>query len=101
MHEIAVAHFLFSYFKKAKPSSEPLGPLRIVHCLEGRIRVQLPRLEKDGKSETQNALQSLSGRRGVREVSSNHRTGTLLIHYDEAWIKADEILEILEREMDM
>lgn len=56
-------------------------PAQIVHHIPGRIRIKLPRA-KGNRALLNRIAESIEGRHGVRSVSVNATTGSVIIYYD-------------------
>ncbi len=71
---------------------------RVLHRLPGRLRVHLPWLKKvtGNRSEIIDLLTALfTVPDQIREVSTDHVSGNILILYDAASVKEDEVLGYL------
>jgi hypothetical protein len=72
-----------------------LAKPRIVHSLPGRLRLKVPLLKRLGEQHT-GAIEflnlMLNRIEGIREVSANHLSATILVHYEPERISDDDIL---------
>jgi hypothetical protein len=78
------------------PARRPEGQHhgRIVSHAPGRMRVRLNQEHRDPAAMKQ-IEQQLGGRSGVTSVSTDHRTGSLLVQYDHVSLAKDEMVDIL------
>jgi cation transport ATPase len=68
---------------------------QIKHSIRGRLRITLTHL-KFNKKRVQALARHLSSMNWIKKVDSNHRCGSLTIHYEFPNIKKAEIIEIIE-----
>ena len=67
---------------------------RIVSHAPGRMRVRLHAEHRDPDALKQ-LEQELGGRSGVSSVSTDHRTGSVLVHYDDQALSKDDLTDML------
>jgi len=65
-----------------------------VHHVPGRLRLRIAKLRRDPAAAAR-AGAALGATPGVRAVSVNARTGSLLVHYDVAAVTAAGLAEVL------
>ena len=70
------------------------GSFCIVHALEGRLRMRLPKIKRASREALEVELR-LEQIMGIEYVSANPATGNVLIHYDPNVIKQEEVISSL------
>ena len=65
-----------------------------IHILDGRLRIRLGIL-KSNPTRADALAECLRRLKGIKEVTANPRTGSLLIQYDECQMSRDELLALL------
>lgn len=73
----------------------PLGGLHIVHATTGRVRIRATDGSHNSKLET--IYKSLRKQDGVKEVSANEQTGSLVVNFDENKLSLPQMLERLQQ----
>jgi hypothetical protein len=73
----------------------PVGGLHIVHATAGRVRIRATDGSHNSKLET--ISQNLRKQDGVREVSVNDQTGSLVVNFDEKKLSLPQMLERLQQ----
>ncbi|MCB2186048.1 MAG: hypothetical protein KQJ78_06495 [Deltaproteobacteria bacterium] len=66
-----------------------------VHSVPGRLRLKIPEL-RNNTYQCQETQALLLGLEGVQDVQANCLTGSVLVHYDEAFISSADITSALE-----
>ena len=65
-----------------------------VHTVDGRMRIRLGILKRN-PARADALREGLRALKGIKEVTVNPLTGSLLIHYDECQISRDELFTLL------
>lgn len=73
----------------------PVGGLQIVHAMTGRVRIRATDGSHNSILET--ISQNLRKQDGVKEVSVNEQTGSLLVNFDEKKLSLPQMLERLQQ----
>ncbi|WP_414585120.1 HMA2 domain-containing protein [Scytonema sp. PCC 10023] len=73
----------------------PVGGLHIVHATAGRVRIRATDGSHNSILET--ISQNLRKQDGVREVSVNDQTGSLVVNFDEKKLSLPQMLERLQQ----
>jgi hypothetical protein len=74
--------------------SQEMHRARIVSQAPGRMRLRLHQEHRDPTALKQ-LEQDLGGRDGVTSVSTDHRTGSVLVHYDRRTLTKDDLTDML------
>ncbi len=69
-----------------------LGPVTLIHAINGRLRVRVPKLKSDGRLADQLRL-VLEDRPGIIEVQVNQGCASVTLTYDPAAVTPDIVLE--------
>jgi len=67
---------------------------RVVSHAPGRMRVRLDPEHRDAAAMAQ-VERELGGRSGVASVATDHRTGSVLVHYEDTALSRDDVLDML------
>ncbi|MCC5660118.1 hypothetical protein LC608_24700, partial [Nostoc sp. XA010] len=76
----------------SKAIAQPSGALQIVHVTTGRVRLRTT--DSSLNSILDNIAQDLRSIEGVREVSVNEQTGSLVVNFDEDKLSLPQILAL-------
>ncbi|MBW4631007.1 MAG: hypothetical protein KME30_03605 [Iphinoe sp. HA4291-MV1] len=77
------------------PMQPPIGKLQIVHATTGRVRIRAT--DGSHNSILNTISQNLRKQDGVREVSVNQETGSLVVNFDEKKLPLPQMLERLQQ----
>jgi copper chaperone CopZ len=72
------------------------GPIYTSHLLPGRVRFHIPIL-KNNDHQIAKIKENLEKIKGIQSVEANRSTGSILLYFDEAQIKADLLAAALIR----
>jgi hypothetical protein len=75
-----------------------LAKPQVIHSIPGRIRFHSPLLKRLGKQYhhwAEVVCELLKTPAGIENVSTNHITGTILLHYDPKVLTEKEILQFI------
>ncbi|MDM9381962.1 hypothetical protein QUB80_14755 [Chlorogloeopsis sp. ULAP01] len=77
------------------PIQSMFGSLRVVHATPGRVRIRAT--DGSHNSILQSISEHLRQQKGVKEVTTNLQTSSLVVTYDENQLSLAELLVLLER----
>ena len=74
------------------------GPgFKLRHVLAGRVRFFVPLLKGGPKERLEELVSEVEGIRNVKEVAADHRTGSLVVKFQEAQATRGDIVACLQR----